>query len=350
MGIIRKTIKLILSLIVLILLRCTAENKSSETVNIEVNSVTTSASMDSFMRQVEFCPVKVKSDIYSVNGIRSLYIANDSLCFAIDETNALVCVNTCNGNIVSYKRKIGRAKNEVIMPNLITADDQNVYVWDGGKGCILIYDKLFDFKKSINMPYCPTNMIKVSSGFLCYSSGNETSVYLVAMDGRKKYSKYISEEKLDERVHSTFVKAYDRNVYFMSEYSDTIYRWNETEFTPAFYLDYKSANCRKTASSSSNPNIGRYTALFFVLPNHVLFSFYEDNVMRYGLFDRETGTVEIGNPKLPDGSAFTPFSQGTNTLLAVWDEQMLYALLDMSQEENKTIQLLIWRYTLDKSE
>ena len=328
---------------VVVFFHCSPEDKSADVVNIIVCDASDFTDRNPFLHNVDFSAVKIKSE-YALSEIKSMYMADDSLCYAVDYNGALFCIDTDKGDVVAYRRKVGRAKDEVVVPNLITADSTHVYVWDGGKGCILVFDRTFAYQGVIPLSYNPTEFIKVESGFLCYSSGRESSVYLIDMRGEKTYSWKMSNLELNTRSSHVFSKDCNGDVYFMSEYSDTIYKWDDTHMSPEFCISYESMELQKSTSSDKDLSVGRYTSTFFVLPNYILFSFYEGKTMRYGLYDMKTSKVCVGDPRLPDSSNFIPFRQGSSVMLTLWDESMLPALIDMDCEENSNVQLLIWKY------
>lgn len=317
------------------------ETAKNDVVSIDVANPVDSINNDSFMQKAKYSAVIVKSD-YPLSNIKDLCLLNDSLCYIIDTSNALVCVNIETGDIVKFSRKIGRAKDEVVMPNMITTDGgEYVYIVDAGKHCIMVFNPQLEYQYSIPVNGFPDKIIKTEDGFLLYTSGEDASVSLVNTYGREVYSRSFFDADIEGRYSCAFAKDEKGSVYMMSEYSDTIYKWSGQEMLPVYCLDYSRLD-----NSQIDSGEGRRTLRYFVIDDKIVFSFMEGKNVEFGIYDIKTKEVRTGYPNPKDGIYFMPQYQYDCMLIAVLDDDLLSSVLDMSQEDNKDVKLLFWKYII----
>lgn len=342
-----RTIYTCLLLLLICFAQCKEEDNACDVVVVSVDGYSDSIAGSPLLQHAMYSVVKVKSDS-ALSNIKDLCLLNDSLCYFIDSSNALISMDIEKGEILKIWRKSGRAKDETIAPNYITADADTIYVCDGGKNCIMAFDSSLHYLYSVPVFIFPEDFIKVEQGFLVYSSGTDASATFIDMSGKETYSMSFGGTRALNgpryQFSSIFTKDDEGNVYLMTEYSDTIYKWTGKRLSSVYYLDYGSHGKWKFGASDEDADVGRYTNMYFILRGHLIFSFINDKKLEHGVYDIKGGNVSLGYPAIKNGISFYPQLQAGTSLIRIVDDSSLGDYLDTNGETGDNIQMLICKY------
>lgn len=202
----------------------------------------------------------------------------DSICYFVDTSWSIYGVNISNGRTCYKYVRHGGAELETICPYCITADKNNVYVYDTGKENILVLSSQLVPKKVIRFSISnPLSIKKTEKGFLCMSiEADKQIVHYFDNDGNEVSFQKVSNVNVSlHDIGATIQEGADGYFYAKAMYSDTIYRWKEPQLEPAYVIDY--------GLNSRPPEMGNiedikatkreYTKDFFVSKSGVLSSF-----------------------------------------------------------------------------
>ena len=271
----------------------------------------------------------------------------DSLCFILDNNGAVTSVKHTDGGIVRQFFKKGRSKGEMINPICLTTDSSYIYIFDGGKNEIIIYDRDFHYIDNINLEISPSSILKVSNGFLCYESHIPT-VYFVNNEGRINYSREMSNRVTDVTTGQQILSYGPNNeIYIRPEYSDTVFVWNGDEVKPVYVFNYS-----KKIKVEEFPVIKYWQDgvpfLFncFFTKQGLLAGCMQNKMLYHIFFDVKSNICYHYVPSKNGILPFTPKWQFGNMILSIEGNEVFDSFLDTNLEINKQCQLVLLKYEL----
>lgn len=264
----------------------------------------------------------------------------DSICYFVDTNWSIYGVNISNGRICFKYSRHGGSELETICPCCITTDKNNVYVYDTGKGNILVLSSQLVPKKVIRFFIShPVSIKKTEKGFLCMSiEADKQMVQYFDNDGREVSINKMSDIRVSlyENV-ATIQEGADGYFYTKAMYSDTIYRWREPQLEPAYVVDYGL-----NSDPSEMDNIQDIKATkrectkdFFVLKSGVLSSFVNSSNRHviFNYYNNKERCSKTGSVNKIWTFPFIPRWQFGKRIINFFHSEEIYALKETLKKD-----------------
>ncbi len=271
----------------------------------------------------------------------------DSICYILDANGMISAVDISDGTIIKQLNRKGHAVGEMINPKCITTDSNLIFIFDGGKNEIMLYNKDFQYIDRLKISIDPSSIIKIDDGFLCYDRITSTVYHLNKM-GEVAHSHVISDKEVNITTRQQVFKVCsDSEIYVRTEYSDTIFVWNNKKLLPKFILNYNKSNTEKAQSVVEMWKEGTaFTYNYFLTERGLISAYMKDKMLNYILYDMEKEQCFAYKSSKTGKLPLIPKWQFGSLIIGIVDQEVFQTFLDMDEEINKTCQWVILKYSL----
>ena len=264
----------------------------------------------------------------------------DSICYFVDTSWSIYGVNISNGRTCYKYVRHGGAELETICPYCITADKNNVYVYDTGKENILVLSSQLVPEKVIRFSISnPLSIKKTEKGFLCMSvEAEKQMVRYFDNDGNEISAKKLSDIKVSlYEIGATIQEGADGYFYAKAMYSDTIYRWKEQLLEPVYVVDYglNSISSEMDNIHDIKATKREYTKDFFILKTGVLSSFVNSSNRQvvFNYYNNNESYSKAGRVNKICKIPFVPRWQFGKRIINVFHSEEIYALKETLKKD-----------------
>lgn len=334
--------KIVSLLSILFLIGCSTTHNNL--VSLNCSSVNSNINENDFWNDIDARMIEIEADM-PVQRIKDVCVM-DSLLYILTTDKSIICVNTENGNKIREIQRIGHAKNEMIKPAGIAADENFLYVHDTGMRQFQVLDKDMNFVKNIPVKGFFDTFVKCKEGFLCGLAVNGTKVTMYDNDGEMKYEQQISSMNYgSSNFHSgfnIFVKDPFGDVYAKADFSDSLYVWDGNELCLKYEIDLGEKHSNKTSTELWNID-NSATLGYFMFSNHVIFTTKIGRTIKYHLYDFKGNNHFVGIPVRINDIPFYPKYQNGNMLFNVLPKCEFKSDKDDPLQDKK-IDILIYEY------
>lgn len=322
---------------------------NSRNTKEEMQRITVKSSSD---RIVSEWLDSIKVDVWAIHTdvpvapIQSMDVIGNK-CFVLDVFKRIFLIDIEKRLVLKSDITLGNARNEMLSPICLTADEEHVYVYDGMKECIFVLSYDLKLCQIVNTGCFFSTFRKIDNGFACLSMGSEQNFLFLRDDGVPVYSKKLSDKYPDEIQDGNPIQiGMDGYPYVKAYYSDTVFKWNGQELVESVQFDYgmgEPGGDYQKGSQLAHSGIA-YTESYFLTNTHVLSSFVETDgrTIHYNLYDKENGVSCSGKMAPIDNVYFRATLQHGKEAYAVVlaDEACVYGLKDIDMNN-----IVIIRYT-----